>query len=585
MSNQNSSYLYRYKNSSNYYFRVNLIFFRKFGYHNKCGHFVGSLKTSDYQDARWLAMYIKRMIEREFYMNAQVREAYVLNTVSDEDYRSSIAEHSSLIDQITNGMALQKVLREKFQRLFRAGEQLLNVGYGSEEGDIITFSEEEKTLISNQRNNAKRLSSANDIEGKKRSDNDVSPLIPSHFDLNQILMFSQVMEKLQCLVGDYSIKQEETSTPNMTDLFDFVLALAQQKGLKDHLQDKVSKNASGDVVHFSLRYQFNKFLEQQKGSVREGTLTGYKAKFELFFDVIDEDQDCRTFNKQHMQEIKSFLINRHANATKGATAKQLSAKTINTHLSNYRTFFSYVMKHVDGVENNPFAGISVSKKGGINIKRRSLSSLEVRKQLNYQFAHKSEAKLFRNDALWYLPVSLYSGMRLNEISAITMKHIVQLQGVWCFDLVGLEVKNEPSNRIVPIAQYLLDMGLLEYIESLKKRGETLLFPEVRIGKERPGKAGWGDPISRWFSRTALKNIGVDVVEEARRGTTVCFHCNRHTMINKMVSQKCQAYIVKRIVGHSVDDDVTLGVYADISQMPLLLLKEEMDKYLTWHIEE
>jgi hypothetical protein len=37
--------------------------------------------------------------------------------------------------------------------------------------------------------------------------------------------------------------------------------------------------------------------------------------------------------------------------------------------------------------------------------------------------------------------------------------------------------------------------------------------------------------------------------------------------------------------HSVDDDVTLGVYSDISQMPLLLLKEEMDKYLTWHLEE
>jgi hypothetical protein len=159
MSNQNSSYLYRYKNSSNYYFRINLIFFRKFGYHNKCGHFVGSLKTSDYQDARWLAMYIKRMIEREFYMNAQVREAYVLNNVSDEDFHSSIKEHSSLVDQITNGMALQTVLREKFQRLFRAGKQLLNVGYGSENRDIITFSDEEKTLISNQCGDVTGLSS------------------------------------------------------------------------------------------------------------------------------------------------------------------------------------------------------------------------------------------------------------------------------------------------------------------------------------------------------------------------------------------------------------------------------------------
>jgi hypothetical protein len=56
-------------------------------------------------------------------------------------------------------MALQTVLREKFQRLFREGKQLLNVGYGSENGDIITFYDEEKALISNQCGDVTGLSS------------------------------------------------------------------------------------------------------------------------------------------------------------------------------------------------------------------------------------------------------------------------------------------------------------------------------------------------------------------------------------------------------------------------------------------
>lgn len=175
-------------------------------------------------------------------------------------------------------------------------------------------------------------------------------------------------------------------------------------------------------------------------------------------------------------------------------------------------------------------------------------------------------------------------MRLNEISALTTKNVVQLEGIWCFDLIGLKVKNEPSNRVVPIAQYLLDQGLLEYVESIKSRGKSLLFPQIRKGKRKPGKAGWGDPISRWFNRTALKNIGINPEEEARRGTTVCFHCNRRTMISKMVNANCQHHLIKRIVGHSVEDDITLHVYSDIDKIPLSILKDEIDKHLTWHVE-
>tara|TARA_R110001583_G_scaffold195213_1_gene370518 strand:- start:3523 stop:4044 length:522 start_codon:yes stop_codon:yes gene_type:complete len=45
------------------------------------------------------------------------------------------------------------------------------------------------------------------------------------------------------------------------------------------------------------------------------------------------------------------------------------------------------------------------------------------------------------------------------------------------------------------------------------------------------------------------------------------------------------YLIKRIVGHSVDDDITLSVYADIDQIPLVKLKEVLDKNLTWHKRE
>ncbi len=125
--------------------------------------------------------------------------------------------------------------------------------------------------------------------------------------------------------------------------------------------------------------------------------------------------------------------------------------------------------------------------------------------------------------------------------------------------------------------------LLGYIDELKKAGEKLLFPEIRIGKKKPGSAGWGDPISRWFNRTLLKNIDINSEEEKELGRLVCFHCNRRTMISACVKGLAQHHLIKRIVGHSVEDDITLTVYSDINDIPLIDLKELLDKHLTWHL--
>lgn len=152
-------------------------------------------------------------------------------------------------------------------------------------------------------------------------------------------------------------------------------------------------------------------------------------------------------------------------------------------------------------------------------------------------------------------------------------------------MVGLEVKNEASERTVPIAQYLLDLGILSYIDGLQAQGELYLFPQIRKGVEEPGSAGWGDPISRWFNRTLLKNIGIDSDIEMMKRALVSFHSSRRTLISTCVTNGEEHYLIKRIVGHSVDDDITLSVYADMDKIPLARLKDVLDKNLTWHKRE
>jgi integrase len=176
-------------------------------------------------------------------------------------------------------------------------------------------------------------------------------------------------------------------------------------------------------------------------------------------------------------------------------------------------------------------------------------------------------------------------MRLNELSALPLSNIKPIDGIWCFDLRGLNLKNEASERVIPIAQYLLDEGILDYIKILKKQKEKYFSPQIRRGKEKPSSAGWGDPISRWFNRSVLKNIGINKSEELEKGLLICFHCTRRTFISTCVNNGEEKYLIKRLAGHSTDDDITLGVYSDVDQIDLKLLKNVIDRNLKWHLHD
>ena len=327
------------------------------------------------------------------------------------------------------------------------------------------------------------------------------------------------------------------------------------------------------------------FLNEKKTEVAAKTFKKYERSFSLLLDHFPQGIDLREFTKVQTQSVKDMLSNLDKHQNVGKSGGRLSPKTKNAMLSNYHSLFSWLEDNTDIKVPNPFSNVSFSKQKNAP-KRRSFSNCEARKILSYHFGHGSEAREFRTDAYWYPKLALYSGMRLNEISALPLSHIKQdNDGIWYFDLHGLDVKNEASERTVPVAQYLLDLGILQYIDGLRAKGEVFLFPQIRKGVDEPGSAGWGDPISRWFNRTMLKNIGIDSEAELAKRSLISFHSSRRTVISTCVTNGEEHYLIKRIVGHSVDDDITLSVYADIDQIPLVKLKEVLDKNLTWHKRE
>jgi integrase len=599
MQKSNSTYLYKYKNSSNYFFRIRTGVFNQIDYVRSARYFVASLQTSDYEEARWLALFIKSKLMEINDMDMSNsgfqndNELLLIKGVKDEEHM--------LLKQKQQGlramMLFRKALKDRFEELLKAGKAM--IGYELDCNVVIPKSileEESKDFKQYCEENVPQALKIGLIEGlvpPVQNDNGETPSFQN--DNDTVRQFAASLSMLNTLVtkltefkeewDDFSVDGEIEQEPSVGSQQDVNDAVKMFDNIRNGFDEHQRAEKLKQDEYFTLAYQASIFLQEKKENVALKTFEKYERSFVLLLEHFPDGVDLREFTKVQTQSVKHMISNMDKHQNVGKEGGRLAPKTKNGILSNYRTFFSWLDDNTDIDIRNPFSKSAFALLRGTP-KRRSFTSLEVKKILSYGFGHGNEAREFRSDAYWYPKIALYSGMRLNELSALPISHIKQtVDGVWYFDLNGLAVKNEASERTVPIAQHLLDSGILIYIEGLKAKGEVYLFPQIRKGVSEPGSAGWGDPISRWFNRTMLKNIGIDTDAELTKRALISFHSMRRTLISTCVTKGEEHYLIKRIVGHSVEDDITLSVYADMDQIPLARLKEVLDKNLTWHKKE
>ena len=72
------------------------------------------------------------------------------------------------------------------------------------------------------------------------------------------------------------------------------------------------------------------------------------------------------------------------------------------------------------------------------------------------------------DLFWGCMIALFTGSRKNAVFTLQYKDIIQRDGIWCINFVSdypgvKRLKNENSERVVPIHSALIKMGFLDYI--------------------------------------------------------------------------------------------------------------------------
>ena len=245
----------------------------------------------------------------------------------------------------------------------------------------------------------------------------------------------------------------------------------------------------------------------------------------------------------------------------GATYKTITAVTVNNRLRKLSAFLNWC-KSNGYVADNPLAGLKVMT-GSAKEARLSFDQHDLATLLDLD-ALKAQAR--KHPWRYWLPLlGRTTGARLEELCQLRVDDFIEQQGIQCIRIddnrEGQNLKNSSSRRMLPLHPALIDLGLLQHVESVRSTRADRLFPELEAVRGKLGHAP-----SKWFGRYKTKQGIIDP-----RKT---FHSFRHTLIDDLRDAGVQDSLIKRIAGHE-DGAITFSIYG--SRSPLKAMAEALQR--------
>ena len=243
----------------------------------------------------------------------------------------------------------------------------------------------------------------------------------------------------------------------------------------------------------------------------------------------------------------------------GTTYKTITAVTVNNRLRKLTAFLNWC-KANGYVADNSLTGMKVmtgsAKEARLSFERHDLDALLNRESL------RKEAR--KHPWRYWLPLlGRTTGARLEELCQLRVDDFIEQQGIPCIRIddsrEGQNLKNASSRRVLPLHPYLIDLCLLQHVESMRVTGANRVFPELEAIRGKLGHAA-----SKWFGRYKAK-LGITDPRKT-------FHSFRHTFIDDLRDAGVQDSLIKRMVGHE-DSSVTFGIYG--SRTPIKAMVEAM----------
>jgi integrase len=275
---------------------------------------------------------------------------------------------------------------------------------------------------------------------------------------------------------------------------------------------------------------------------------------------------------QHIKQVLLVLPKNYFKATKkyadvpvrkflsDEPDEKLSAKTVNKYLDNIKALFRFAVDN--GYMKTNFAeGLRIRIKGKA-YEERDIFTNEELTALFYSKEYTEDT--FDKPWKFWLPLlALYTGCRLEELCQLNIKDIKKVSDIWVLDIKeelqsDKRTKTESSNRFVPLHPIITeDLNFLGYVNQLKDKEETRLFPDL---KKQSGR--FGHYPTRWFG-TYKKDCGIVAPPNKK-----VFHSFRHNVQDNLKQQLISESLVDELAGHVVEG-LSYGRYGKQYRVPVL----------------
>ncbi|KRB10270.1 site-specific integrase [Lysobacter sp. Root690] len=327
------------------------------------------------------------------------------------------------------------------------------------------------------------------------------------------------------------------------------------EAIADYLKDLESAKRDPKTVlesRHSLR-----ILLGVVGDVAVGTLS--QSHVRAFFDAVRHWPS----NATKRPEYRSLSVPEVLVLSKARKEPEPAAHTLNKHRQRLSAFVQPLLA-ARVISHNPMAGIVRMSAHAASAEvetGRPFTTAELQ-AVFAPLAYLPWAKKYPH-RYWAPILGLYSGARVTEVAQLYVDDIETVEGVPGFHVnrrfPGQKIKNAQSRRFVPLAQPVLDVGFLRFVEEARKAGQARLFPDLPNGTG----LGFGRQLSRQFS-AYIKKCGV--VEEG-----MGFHAFRHTFATLLSEAGVETTDIARLTGHldgKAQGSVLEKFYIDRKTLPL-----------------
>ena len=243
----------------------------------------------------------------------------------------------------------------------------------------------------------------------------------------------------------------------------------------------------------------------------------------------------------------------------------LSDTTIINYLVRVNSFFTWAVR-VGYIDRNPADGVKHGKAKMVRPDelRKAYSRDDLRKLVTAYvcMAPEDKAKFAAfPDRFWLPIISLYSGMRLNEICQLNTRDIAQdaETGVWYFHIETSDgdekmIKSASARRKIPLHGELIKLGLLDYRTCMVKAGAPRLWMNLKL----TGR-GYHKSFANWFLGNGIGTKSGFLRKHVTTDDKLNFHSFRHTFIDTLKQKRVDERILVEIAGHS-NKSMTFGRY-------------------------